>query len=53
LFDPDEIQHRLASFGFHSITDLGSGELNARYFRDRTDGLCVSGEVGRVIGAEL
>ena len=53
LFDPDEIQHRLVSFGFHSITDLGSGELNARYFRDRTDGLCVSGDVGRVIGAEL
>jgi methyltransferase (TIGR00027 family) len=53
FFDPDEIRHRLTSFGFHSITDLGSDELNARYFRDRIDGLCVSGDIGRLIAAEL
>ena len=53
FFDPDEIRHRLTSFGFHSITDLGSVELNARYFRDRIDGLCVSGDIGRLIATEL
>ena len=53
LFDPDEIRRRLTSFGFRGITDLGADELNARYFRDRIDGLCVRGEVGRVIAAEL
>ena len=53
LFDPDEIRGRLTSFGFHSITDLGAVELNARYFRDRIDGLRVSGGVGRLLAAEL
>ena len=53
FFDPDEIRHRMTSFGFHSITDLGADELNARYFRDRIDGLCVSGDIGRLVAAEL
>jgi methyltransferase (TIGR00027 family) len=53
LFDPDEIRHRLTSLGFRSVEDLGSRELNARYFRNRDDGLCVSGGVGRVIAAGL
>jgi methyltransferase (TIGR00027 family) len=53
LFDPPEIRRRLSSFGCHSIADLGADELNARYFRNRSDGLRVSGSVGRLIAAEL
>lgn len=53
FFDPDELRRRLTSFGFRSITDLGADELNARYFSDRMDGLCVRGDVGRLIAAEL
>ena len=53
LFDPDDLARRLDSLGFRSITDLGADELNSRYFSNRTDGLCVSGDIGRLIAAGL
>jgi methyltransferase (TIGR00027 family) len=53
FFDPRSLRAELRQAGFGSMTDLGRDELNARYFADRTDGLHVSGELGRVIVATL
>lgn len=37
--------------GFRAVEDLGSGEMNARYFAERSDGLLVRGIAGRVVSA--
>jgi methyltransferase (TIGR00027 family) len=52
-FDPVALHDRLTSLGFHSIADLGSDEMNARYFVDRADGLRLVGFLGRVLSAEV
>lgn len=52
-FDPSELGDQLLRAGFRTVEDLGRDELNARYFRDRPDGLRVTGELGRIIAAEL
>ena len=51
LFDPREIRDRLQNIGFESVQDLGSGELNDRYFSGRTDGLRVCGELAHLLCA--
>lgn len=51
-FRPDELQRELRSAGFGAVEDLGADELNARYFRDRTDGLRVRG-YGRLVRATV
>jgi methyltransferase (TIGR00027 family) len=38
---------------FHSLEDLGSQEINARYFSGRTDQLAVRGTAGRLFSAWL
>ncbi|HTH53519.1 MAG TPA: class I SAM-dependent methyltransferase [Edaphobacter sp.] len=38
---------------FHSIEDLGTPELNARYFSRRTDNLKLLGGAGRIVSAWL
>jgi methyltransferase (TIGR00027 family) len=38
---------------FHSLEDLGSQEVNARYFSGRTDQLAVRGTAGRLFSAWL
>jgi methyltransferase (TIGR00027 family) len=43
FFDPAELAADLARLGFGNIEDLGSDEINARYFAGRADGLAVSG----------
>jgi methyltransferase (TIGR00027 family) len=53
FFESGVLHERLISLGFRSITDLGSDEMNARYFADRTDGLRLIGFLGRVVSAEL
>lgn len=53
FFDPPALRAELEQAGFHSITDLGREELNARYFELRTDGLRVSGDFGRLLSAQV
>ena len=51
FFDPVKLQDELKSLGFHRTDFLQGKELNARYFKDRTDGLLVRGGVGHLMGA--
>lgn len=49
FFTPSEIAAELTSF--HPIEDIGSPEINARYFANRTDNLKVLGSAGRLLSA--
>jgi methyltransferase (TIGR00027 family) len=51
FFTPAEIAAELA--GFHGFEDLGSDDLNARYFTPRTDRLRLKGEAPRIVSACL
>jgi methyltransferase (TIGR00027 family) len=51
FFTPSEIAAELTLF--HNLEDLGSSEINARYFTDRTDNLKVLGSAGRLLSAWL
>ncbi len=53
FFAPEELRSELAGMGFHSIEDLGKEEIDARYFKDRADGLRVPGLLGRLMSAEV
>jgi hypothetical protein len=39
--------------GFHNVEDLGSNELNKRYFTNRDDNLKLRGAAGRIVSAWL
>src|ERR1700683_3114336 len=43
FFDPAKLQGELKGMGFHQTEFLQGKELNARYFKDRKDGLMVRG----------
>jgi methyltransferase (TIGR00027 family) len=51
FFKPPEIAAELSSNGtaFHQIEDLGTPEINARYFANRSDNLKVLGSSGRLL----
>jgi methyltransferase (TIGR00027 family) len=51
FFTPTEIASQLTAF--RDLEDLGSAEINARYFTDRTDNLKVLGSAGRLLSAWL
>jgi len=51
FFTPSEIATELAAF--HTLEDLGSAEINARYFTGRTDALKLLGSAGRLVSAWL
>jgi methyltransferase (TIGR00027 family) len=51
FFTPPEIAAEFTAF--HSLEDLGSTEINARYFTDRTDSLKLRGMAGRLLSAWL
>jgi methyltransferase (TIGR00027 family) len=51
FFTPPEIAAELTSF--HNLEDLGSSEINARYFANRTDNLKAMGSAGRLLSAWL
>lgn len=42
-FDPAAIERDLLGMGFTQVEDFGPEALNERYFKDRTDGLRISG----------
>lgn len=52
-FDPRDLRALLSRTGFVAIQDLGREELNRRYFDGRSDGLNVSGELGRMMSVEV
>jgi methyltransferase (TIGR00027 family) len=51
FFDPADLAQKLRRVGFREIEDLGTDEINSRYFRDRDDDLCVRGSLGRLLCA--
>jgi methyltransferase (TIGR00027 family) len=51
FFDPRKLQDELKSLGFHRTEFLQGKEINARYFKDREDGLLVRGGIGHLMGA--
>jgi methyltransferase (TIGR00027 family) len=53
FLDPGELETRLKSIGFGEVEDLSARELNARYFRERADGLKLMGTGGHLLCAQL
>jgi len=51
FFDPGKLQVELKSLGFHRTELLQRDQINARYFKDRKDGLMVRGGLGHLMGA--
>ncbi len=51
FFDPGKLQDELKGMGFCRTEFLQGKELNARYFKDRKDGLLVRGGLGHLMGA--
>jgi methyltransferase (TIGR00027 family) len=51
FFTPEEMAEQLRAF--HAIEDLGTNELNARYFTGRSDNLRAMGAGGRIVSAWL
>jgi methyltransferase (TIGR00027 family) len=51
FFDPRKLENELKSVGFHRTELLQRDEINARYFKDRADGLIVHGGLGHLMGA--
>ncbi len=49
FFTPAEVARELAAFT--RLEDLGGAEINARYFKGRTDQLAVRGSGGRLVSA--
>ena len=53
FWEPDEIARELHERGFREVEDLGTDEINARYFANRVDGLATRGTLGRLIRAAV
>ncbi|MFZ0139059.1 MAG: class I SAM-dependent methyltransferase [Candidatus Sulfotelmatobacter sp.] len=51
FFDPERLREELKGMGFQRTEFLQGKELNARYFKDRDDGLLVRGGLGHLMGA--
>jgi methyltransferase (TIGR00027 family) len=52
FFEPAALQKDLQAMGFSRVTDLGTEEINARYFKDRTDGFRV-GSLAHLMSAQV
>ncbi|HTY22809.1 MAG TPA: SAM-dependent methyltransferase [Desulfomonilaceae bacterium] len=52
FFDPGLLVRDLRAVGFGSVEDIGPEEINARYFKDRKDGLRV-GSLGHIMNAQV
>jgi len=53
FFEPGDLRRRLRAMGFGTVEDLGTDEINARYFAARADGLCLQGGAGRLVNAAV
>jgi hypothetical protein len=49
FFTPEEMAAELAAF--RTIEDLGTDEVNSRYFAGRSDSLMLRGTAGRLLSA--
>ena len=52
FFDPRALAERMTRMGFRSVESLDAEEINARYFRERADGLHVGGKLAQLMSAE-
>ena len=52
FFEPEQLAAKLLGTGFSHIEDLGSDEINRRYFSGRTDGLQLKSNLGRLLSAK-
>jgi len=52
FFDPNDLIQRMKRIGFRAVESFAADEINERYFKDRTDGLRVTGSLGRLMKAE-
>jgi methyltransferase (TIGR00027 family) len=50
FFDPAELVENLLAMGFGHVEDIGPAEINAKYFKDRTDELRV-GSLAHIMSA--
>jgi len=53
FFDPTTLAAELTEMGFGDMEDLGGEEINARYFKNRKDGLTVGGGLARLMSAQV
>jgi len=51
FFEPEQLAAQLRRIGFDHIEDLGSAELNRRYFSGRADGLDLKSNLGQLLYA--
>jgi methyltransferase (TIGR00027 family) len=51
FFDPHTLAEDLKRMGFSQVELLDRDEINARYFADRSDKLCVRGGLGQLVSA--
>jgi len=51
FFRPAELAATMRRLGFGDLEDVGRDELNARYLKDRADGLRLRGGIGRLMRA--
>jgi methyltransferase (TIGR00027 family) len=52
-FEPRELAEELRAIGFRELEDIGTPEINDRYFKDRADGLRVGGSLARLMAARV
>jgi methyltransferase (TIGR00027 family) len=52
FFDPKTLVEDLKRMGFSQVELLGRDEINARYFANRSDKLCVRGGLGQLLSAQ-
>lgn len=52
FFDPAELVENLLAMGFGHVEDIGPAEINAKYFKDRTDELRV-GSLAHIMSARV
>ncbi|MGO9008949.1 MAG: class I SAM-dependent methyltransferase [Bryobacteraceae bacterium] len=53
FFEPAALAAQVRQLGFHHLEDLDAAGINARYFRNRADGLCVRGKGGHLLSARI
>jgi hypothetical protein len=51
FFETGELAGKLRTIGFGQLEDLGPDEINARYFRGRSDDLRVKGGLAHLMSA--
>ncbi|MDB4911687.1 MAG: SAM-dependent methyltransferase [Gemmatimonadetes bacterium] len=51
FFAPADLIAKLRAMGYSHVEDLGSAEIDARYFSGRTDKLHAKGQLGRLMSA--